>query len=98
MKRITSKNDGNFYCLNCLNSFRAENKFKSHEKVCKYKDFGGNILPSQRHIMLYIIYADLKSRIKKIDGSAKNLENPSATKVKLFYADITCQLYGLLII
>ena len=28
---ITSK--GDFYCLNCLHSFRKEKKFKSHEKV-----------------------------------------------------------------
>ena len=25
---ITSKDDGDFYCLNCLHSFRAENKLK----------------------------------------------------------------------
>ena len=25
-KEITSKHKGNFYCLNCLHSFRAENK------------------------------------------------------------------------
>ena len=29
-KGITSKHGGNFYCLNCLHSFRTENKFKSH--------------------------------------------------------------------
>ena len=37
----TLKDKGDFYCLNCLNSFRIENKFKSHEKVCKNKDFCG---------------------------------------------------------
>ena len=25
---------GDFYCLNCLHSFRMENKLWSHEKVC----------------------------------------------------------------
>ena len=29
------KNKSYFYCLNCLYSFRTENKLKSHEKVCK---------------------------------------------------------------
>ena len=38
LKGITSKLDGGFYCLNCLHSFRIENKLKSHEKVCKNKD------------------------------------------------------------
>ena len=36
---ITSKHKGDFYYLNCLHSFRTENKLKSHEKVCKNKDF-----------------------------------------------------------
>ena len=37
--RKTSKHHGDFYCLNCLHSFRTENKLKSHDKVCKHKDF-----------------------------------------------------------
>ena len=32
---ITSKQKGDFYCLNCLHSLRTENKLKSPEKVCK---------------------------------------------------------------
>ena len=32
-KRITSKHNGDFYCLNCLHSFAAENKLKNHENV-----------------------------------------------------------------
>ena len=34
---ITSKHKGGFYCLNCLHSFRTENKLKSHEKCVKIK-------------------------------------------------------------
>ena len=41
LHRVTSKHKGDFYCLNCLHSFRTENKLKSHEKVCKNKDFCG---------------------------------------------------------
>ena len=33
LHRITSKNKGDFYCLNYLHSFRTENKLKSHENV-----------------------------------------------------------------
>ena len=36
LHRITSKNKGNFYCLNCLHSFRRENKLK-FEKYVKIK-------------------------------------------------------------
>ena len=32
--RINSRK-GDFYCLNCLHSFRTENKLKSHEKNVK---------------------------------------------------------------
>ena len=38
LRRITSKHHSNSYCLNYLHSFRAENKLKCHEKVCKNKD------------------------------------------------------------
>ena len=34
LKGITSKYDGDFYCLNCLHSFRTKNKLESHERVC----------------------------------------------------------------
>ena len=33
------KNDGDFYCSNCLHSFRTKNKLTSHKKVCENKDF-----------------------------------------------------------
>ena len=65
-----------FYSLNCLHSFRTENKLKSHKKLCKNKDFCGIIMPSDEDDILefnqymksdkmqYIIYADLESWIK----------------------------------
>ena len=72
LRGITSKHHGNFYCLNCLHSFRTENKLKSHEKVFKNKDFCGIVMPSEKdnilefnqHInsdkMPYIIYAGIE--------------------------------------
>ena len=74
---ITSKHKGNFYCLNCLHSFRTEYKLKSHEKVCRSKDFCGIVMPSEKDKKLkcnqytksdkmpYIIYAYIESLIKK---------------------------------
>ena len=41
LRGITSVHDGDFYCLNCLRSFGAENKLKSYEKLCKNKDVSG---------------------------------------------------------
>ena len=34
LREITSKNNGDFYCLNCLYSFRTKNEHESHKKLC----------------------------------------------------------------
>ena len=34
LRGITSKHVGHNYCLNCLHSYRTENKLKEHENVC----------------------------------------------------------------
>ena len=80
---ITSKHLGHFYCLSCLRSFRTENKLKSHEKVCKNKDYCRIAMPSEKDKILefklsmksdkmsYVIYTDLESLIRKIDGCKK---------------------------
>ena len=74
---MTSKNKGGFYCSNRSYSFRTENNLKSHEKVCKNKDFCGIVMPSEKDNILefnqymesdkipYTIYADIESLIKK---------------------------------
>ena len=51
LHKETSNHKGDFYCLNCLNSFRTENKPKSHEKTCK-KDFCGIEVPSEKNKIL----------------------------------------------
>ena len=85
---ITSKHKGDFYCLSCLHSFRTENKLKSHEKVCKNKDFCGIVMPPEMDKIVEfnqymksdkmrdIIYADIESLIKKMDVQIiqKNLQ------------------------
>ena len=90
---ITSKHHGDFYCFNFLHSFRAENKLQSYEKICNNKDFCGIVVPSEKDDILefkqyiksekmtYIIYADIESLIRKIDGCANNPENSSTTKI-----------------
>ena len=70
-----------------------QDKLKSHEKVCKNKDFCGNVMPSEmgkilefKHYsksnkMPYIIHADIESLIRKIDGCANNPEKSSTMKI-----------------
>ena len=47
LRGITSNNNGGFYCLNYLHSFRTENKLGCHEKVYKNKNFCGTTLPKR---------------------------------------------------
>ena len=52
LRGITSKHQGDFYCLNWLHSFRTEIKLKSHENVYKNKDLRGIIMPSEKDQIL----------------------------------------------
>ena len=75
LSETTSEHKDHFYCLNCLHSFRAEIKLKSHEKVCKNKDFCEIVMPSEKDSILdfnrymnsdkipYTIYADIETLI-----------------------------------
>ena len=47
LKGKTSKNNGDFYCLNCLHSFRTKIKLESHKRVCESKDFCNVIMTSE---------------------------------------------------
>ena len=85
LRGIPSKHYGDFYCLNCLHSFNTKNKFDSHKKVCKNKDFCNVIMLFQDTKILefnqyqksdkapFIIYRDLECIIEKIDGCKNNL-------------------------
>ena len=86
LRGITSKNNCNSCCLNCLPSFRTETKVKCRE-VCKIKIFvellcqlktKGNILKFNQYMKSdktpCIIHADLESLIKKVDNCENNSE------------------------
>ena len=79
MTGITSKHYSEFYCRNCLHSFRTKKKLKSHKKVGENKDFYDVIITSEDTKILefdqyqksdkaqLIIYADLQCIIEKVD-------------------------------
>ena len=93
LREITSKYKGNFYCLNHLLFFRAENKLKSHEKLYKNKIFCGIAMPSEKDNILvfnqymksnkmpHIIYAGTESLIKETDVFGNNPEKSLTTKI-----------------
>ena len=39
LRGANSKPNGDYYCINCLHSFRTKNKLKSHKNVCKNHDY-----------------------------------------------------------
>ena len=95
LRRITSKHYGDFYCMNCLHSFRTKNKLESHKTVCENKDVCNVIMPSEDTKILElnqyqkydkapcINHADLECIIEKIDGCKKDPKNSSIqTKVR----------------
>ena len=38
LRGITSKYEGNFYCLNCFHSYSTKDKLKNHKDVCENHD------------------------------------------------------------
>ena len=93
LRGITSQNNGDFYCLSCLHSFKTKIKLGLHKNVCENKDFRNVIMPSEDTKILefnqnqksdkapFIIYVDLECIIEKIDGCKNNPENSSTTKL-----------------
>ena len=78
LRGITSNNHGDFYCLNCLHSYRTKEKLKKHEKVCNNHDYCYVKIPNKFEKILkynsgekflkvtFVIYADLECLLEKI--------------------------------
>ena len=47
LRKTTSNQHDDFYCLDCFLSFATENKGESRKKVCKNKDLCNIIIPSE---------------------------------------------------
>ena len=90
---ITSNHDGDFYCLNCLHSFRTDNALKKHERLCENNDYCSVEMPTKLNKILkynhgekslktpFVIYADLECLLIKQKSCQNNL-NESYTERK----------------
>ena len=79
LRGITSKDYGDFYCLNCFNSYCANEKLKKHRNVCENHDYCYVEMPQNDNKILnynqgekslkalFIIYADLESLLEKMN-------------------------------
>ena len=52
IRGITSNNEGDFYCLGCLNSFRTDNALKKHERLCDNNDHCHVKIPTEDNKIL----------------------------------------------
>ena len=96
LRGITSNHNGDFYCLNCLHSYRTKSKLKKHGKICKNHDFchlkmpdvDNNILeskPGKKSLKsAFIIYADLECLLSKMN-TCNNNPNKSYTTAKALH-------------
>ena len=78
LKGITSKHDGDFYCLNCLHSYSTKDKLKKHKDACENHDYCYTEMPKENNKVLkynhgeksikilFIIYADLESLLQNM--------------------------------
>ena len=91
---ITANNNGDFYCLGCLHSFRTDNALKKHERLCGNNDYCHVEMPTENNNTLkynhgekslkvpFTIYADLECLLIK-QQSCQNNPNDSYTEKKL---------------
>ena len=90
---ITSKHEGNFFCLNCFHSFRTENKLRKHKNICENHDYCYVEMPKEdNEILKYnhgeksmkipvIICAPLESLLEKKNTCHNNPEESSTTNI-----------------
>ena len=94
-REITSNHDDDFYCLNCLHSFRTDNALKKHERLCENNDCSVE-LPTKYDMILkynhgdkslktpFVIYADLECLLLR-QQSCQNNPNESYTERKAIH-------------
>ena len=90
---ITGNNNGDFYCLNCFQSYTTESILKKHKKVCEDHDYCYVEMPEEDNKTLkhnqgeksmkvpFIIYADLECLLEKMNTCHNNPEKSSITKI-----------------
>ena len=64
LRGITSKHEGDFYCLNCFQSYTAENKLKKYKNACENHDY------------CYVEMLEEDSKIFKYNHGEKSMKVP----------------------
>ena len=93
LKGITSKHDGDFYCLYCFHSYASEKSLEKHMNVCEHKDYCYIKMPKKGETLKYhpgvksmkapfIICADIESLLRKMDTCSNDPSKSSTEKNK----------------
>ena len=94
LRGITSNHNGDFYCLNCFNSYSRRNKLKKHGSVCNDHDYCHVEMPNEDNKILkynhgekllktlFMIYADSDCLLEKMHLSQNNHEKFYTEKKK----------------
>ena len=106
LRRITSKHNGDFVCLNCFYSYTTKNRLKKHERVCRNHDFCYLKLPDENNKILkyipgekslkvpFFIYADTECSLQKINtcinNPKKSYTEEKAKHIPSGYSIVTC--------
>ena len=93
LRGITNNHDGDFYCLNCLHSYRTKIKLEAHKKICENCDYCHVEMPTkdnntikynhgEKSIKLpFVVYANLECLLEKMSTCYNNPEESSTTKI-----------------
>ena len=90
LKGMASKNFGDFYCLNCFNTYTTENRLEKYKKVCENHDYCSVEMPGKHSKILnynhgeksmrspFVIYYDKECLLEKI-RTCHNYHGKSST-------------------
>ena len=102
LRGITSNHKGDFYCFNCLHSFRTKSKLRKHEIICNDHDFCDIKMPDEDNKILkyilgekslkvtFIIYANLECLLGKMNTCSNNAEKSYTEKKATHRPLVTC--------
>ena len=88
----SSNHEGDFYCLNCFNSYTSKYKLKQHEEICnnhnschiEMPEWVSKILkynPGEKSLKApFAIYLDLECILKKLQSIQNNPEKSDIEK------------------
>ena len=63
LRGITSNHNGDYYCLNCFQSYTTEKKLRKHEKVCENHDFCHLKMPDEDNKILKYVSGEKSLKV-----------------------------------